>query len=186
MRLTKYPSVTRDEIEEHASRFGGKLISRVVGGVDNFYRFECKNGHQFRDTWLNVKSKGAWCTACLSDGNLVEGSRIEEVGKVDIGDEKEYYEDRRVFPPALTEGGYLFERGKCYCFVFTDRTYTGFIAKVKHKLIVLNCPFLVNAKEKFNISLDKLQTLACSDDFKDVGDTLILNTKDVQCIYEVK
>jgi hypothetical protein len=56
-------------MQDHAEKLGGKCISEKY--VNSTFRlmFECKNGHRFRATPLEVMGKkskpGSWCPKCF-------------------------------------------------------------------------------------------------------------------------
>ena len=56
-------------MQDHAEKLGGKCISEKYFNSTYRLMFECKNGHRFRATPLEVMGKkskpGIWCPKCF-------------------------------------------------------------------------------------------------------------------------
>ena len=75
----KKATVTIDDIREYAESRDGYCLSSKFIGNDGRYKWKCKEGHEWEDTYRRIKGLGTWCPYC--DGRRHTIKRLTDHAK---------------------------------------------------------------------------------------------------------
>ncbi len=72
-----------EDLQDHAFKMGGELLSKEYISTTTLYLWKCKNGHKWKATALEVlgkkNQKGSWCPKCpKTSGTLLKLEDFEE------------------------------------------------------------------------------------------------------------
>jgi hypothetical protein len=62
--MSRKKRLTIEDAKKVAEALGGTFEERFYVNTKTKYRWKCKKGHQFEQTYANIKYNGNWCPKC--------------------------------------------------------------------------------------------------------------------------